>query len=54
MRIFDFDTRPSQARYELKAPYPTPPLARKCKDDWRIYKKIHIYLSHINLRQYHL
>ncbi len=36
MRIFDFDT--SEARFELKVVLrTTPPLARKCQEDSRIY-----------------
>jgi hypothetical protein len=41
MRKFDLHT--SKARYELKVV----PLARKCKDDWRIYKTFHSLIYHI-------
>jgi hypothetical protein len=38
MCIFDLHT--SKARYELKVVHTSPPLARECKDDSRIYYNI--------------
>jgi hypothetical protein len=47
MRIFDLHT--SKARYELKK-VSTPPLARECQNDWRIYYTPLAISSEIKLR----
>ncbi len=41
-----FDAHPSKASKELKVVQLRPPLARKGKDDWRIFLQITLGFSH--------